>query len=181
MRSQAPKIQLLDPSSGQTLAPRLTEIVNTAYNNEGPLWKIPNKPRTNIPELTAIIAASEIIAAFSGTTNEIIGCIQVHTISASSVAGLGMLAVSAAAQGQRVGRGLMDAAEAWAREKGFEEIQLEILMPKDFKLEPKEILAAWYGKLGYRVTTIATLGDYYPEKVPLLKCECDYVVYRKAL
>jgi GNAT superfamily N-acetyltransferase len=160
----------------------MTELINTAYGNESRIWKIQNKQRTTIPEITNLIAASEILAAFSNSPSEdLIGCIQLYPIDPPQTAGLGMLAVAYSARGKGVGRLLVEAAEERARGNGFTEMQLAILMPRDWKLEVKEVLKVWYERMGYVLVREGTLGEFYPELVELLACECKYVIHRKGL
>lgn len=92
-----------------------------------------------------------------------------------------MLAVASSAQGYGVGRLLVEAAERKAQKEGFSEMQLEILMPTEWKSVDKEKLKGWYERMGYAVVEARDFGDFYPEMVPLLACKVKYVIFRKGL
>jgi len=175
-----PSIRQLSPSSANTHAPTLVNLINRAYGNEQELWNIPDKPRTCIPQIIPIITSSEFLVALS-PTQEIVGCVQVHPLSAPKTAGLGMLAVSSSAQGQGLGRLLVQAGEKKAKEDGFEIMQLEILRPRGWKMKAKEVLKSWYEKLGYEVVEVAEVELFYPALLPFLACECELVVFKKSI
>ena len=176
------RIRLLPATAAEASAPEITDLINTAYGNENRLWYNQNKQRTTVPEITSSIIAGEMLAAYSTSPSEdLIGCIQLHPVSPPQIAGLGMLAVPYSARGQGVGRLLVEAAEERARGMGFSEMQLELLMPRDWKLEAKEVLKVWYERMGYVLVEVGQLTDYYPKIVDLMACECICVVYRKGL
>ena len=60
-------------------------------------------------------------------------------------------------------------------------MQLELLVPRDWRHPSKEFLKAWYGRRGYRLSRSGRLGDAYPHLAPLLATPCDLTVYEKAL
>jgi hypothetical protein len=60
-------------------------------------------------------------------------------------------------------------------------MQLELLVPRDWTHPTKEFLAAWYGRMGYRVARTGTIDEAYPALAPLLATPCDFVIYEKDL
>ena len=180
MTTPSPSIRLLPPAAAQSASATVTELINTAYAaNGGGLWSIPDKKRTTLPEITSLISASEILAAYSADM-DIVGCVHWHRMDADT-AGLGMLAVGHQVQGRGVGRMLVEAAEKQAREMGCGRMQLELLLPKEWKHQGKEMLAKWYDRMGYRRVRVGKLKAFEPEMEKLLACPCDHVVYHKSL
>jgi GNAT superfamily N-acetyltransferase len=93
----------------------------------------------------------------------------------------GMLAADPARRGMGVGRALVSAAEAWAVERGFARMQLELLVPTSWQHPSKQFLQEWYSRIGYHEVTSGTLREFYPELEPLLATDCALVVSQKPL
>jgi GNAT superfamily N-acetyltransferase len=93
----------------------------------------------------------------------------------------GMLAADPARRGVGIGRELVRFAERTSRDTGCREMQLELLVPREWTHPSKVFLAEWYGRLGYRVTHHVDLAGDYPHLAPLLATPCDLFVYRKEL
>jgi ribosomal protein S18 acetylase RimI-like enzyme len=93
----------------------------------------------------------------------------------------GMLAADPARRGMGVGRALVSAAEAWAVERGFARMQLELLVPTSWQHPSKQFLQEWYSRIGYHEVKTGTLGEFYPELEPLLATSCKLVVSQKPL
>jgi ribosomal protein S18 acetylase RimI-like enzyme len=81
----------------------------------------------------------------------------------------GMLAVDPARQRRGLGRRLVDAAEAWARERGHGEMELQVV-------SARRELPPWYCKLGYREVGRRPFLLEARKKVPF-----DLIVMRKPL
>jgi hypothetical protein len=60
-------------------------------------------------------------------------------------------------------------------------MQLELLVPRGWTHPTKEFLAAWYMRIGYRVTRTGAIDEAYPALAPLLATPCDFVIYHKRL
>ena len=60
-------------------------------------------------------------------------------------------------------------------------MQLELLLPREWKHPSKEFLKAWYGRIGYRLIRTTTIDDSYPHLAPLLITPCDFAIYEKPL
>ncbi|MEU4525780.1 GNAT family N-acetyltransferase [Amycolatopsis sp. NPDC024027] len=90
----------------------------------------------------------------------------------------GMLAADPARRGLGLGRELVRFAERASREAGCREMQLELLVPRDWTHPSKQFLADWDSRLGYRVTHLA---EDYPHLAPSPATPCDFLVYRKDL
>ncbi|KAI9740035.1 MAG: hypothetical protein M1818_004786 [Claussenomyces sp. TS43310] len=175
-------IRLLPPDVAESASASVAELINRAYgaaDAEGAFWTIPNKPRTTAPAMAALISASEVLAAYSPEL-EVVGCVRLQRVDART-ASLGMLAVGPGARGKGVGRDLVAAAEATARQRGYGVMQLEILRPTAGTHPGKEMLARWYRKLGYALVGVETPAEFVPGMEKLLACECEFLVYRKDL
>jgi len=93
-----------------------------------------------------------------------------------------MLAAAPAHRGAGVGRALLAFAERHSRGRGRTLMQLELLVPRQWRHPSKEeFLRAWYGRLGYRLVRTTTLDEDYPHLAPLLATACDLEIHEKPL
>jgi hypothetical protein len=92
-----------------------------------------------------------------------------------------MLVAAPDGRGTGVGRELVAFAERRARERGLRAMQLELLTPRGWDHPAKEVLKAWYGRIGYRPVRTGTIGGAYPHLAELLATPCDLTVYVKPL
>jgi hypothetical protein len=60
-------------------------------------------------------------------------------------------------------------------------MQLELLMPREWRHPVKDILRAWYTRIGYRVVHIGDFAAAYPALEPRLATPCDFLVFHRAL
>ena len=60
-------------------------------------------------------------------------------------------------------------------------MQLELLVPRDWRHPHKEFLAAWYGRLGYRQVRTGNFGEAYPQLAPRLATPSELGIYEKPL
>ena len=97
------------------------------------------------------------------------------------VSEFGMLAAAPSHRGIGVGRELVRFAEQASRDKRRRIMQLELLVPREWKHPSKEFLARWYDRIGYKVVRTGPVGEYYPNLSPLLATACNFVIYRKDL
>ncbi|MET8997067.1 GNAT family N-acetyltransferase [Amycolatopsis sp. NPDC004169] len=172
------EIAILPPSADRAVIERVTALVNHVYaESEKGLWR-ENTDRTSAEEVAGFVAAGEIAAAF--VDGELAGSVRVQRLD-EATGEFGMLAADPARRGLGVGRELVRFAEQASRAAGCREMQLELLVPRDWTHPSKQFLAEWYGRLGYRVTHRAGLAEDYPHLAPSLATPCDFLVYRKDL
>lgn len=101
--------------------------------------------RTDISTLEAIVAdpAQVLLTLFEGTVP--LGCVNVAD-RGCRLAYLGLLCVEPTRQGEHLGRSLMAAAEAYARDSfGCDRIEMTVI-------EQRRELVAYYERRGWRVT-----------------------------
>jgi ribosomal protein S18 acetylase RimI-like enzyme len=172
------EIELLPPSAGAAVIERVTGLVNQVYaESEKGLWQ-GSTDRTSVDEITGFVTAGEIAVALVG--GDVAGSVRIQRLD-EATGEFGMLAADPARRGLGVGRELVRFAERASREAGCREMQLELLVPRDWTHPSKQFLADWYGRLGYRVTHRADLAEDYPHLAPSLATPCDFLIYRKDL
>jgi GNAT superfamily N-acetyltransferase len=160
------------------LVGKLAELINHVYAvAEAGLW-VDGATRTTPAELAELIAAGEI--AVARRDGEIAGSIRIRDV-ADDASEFGMLVAAFEQRGTGVGRALVEFAEQRSRERGRRATQLELLVPREWKHPSKELLKAWYGRIGYRVIRSGSMADAYPHLAPLLATPCDLVGYEKPL
>ena len=92
-----------------------------------------------------------------------------------------MLVAAPEQRGAGVGRALVDFAEQRSRERGLRAMQLELLVPREWRHPHKEFLKAWYGRIGYRQVRTGSIEAAHPHLAPLLATPCDLDVYEKPI
>jgi GNAT superfamily N-acetyltransferase len=156
----------------------LTDLVNRVYAcaEEG-IW-VDGATRTTTAEMAEMIAADQVaVARMEGA---VVGAVRIQQLS-DTKGELGMLAADPAHRHQGIGRELVVFAEELSRRRGMDVMQLELLVPRDWKHPTKEFLDAWYRRIGYRPVQTGRIDDSYPHLAPLLATPCDFVIYHKAL
>ena len=172
------EIELLPPSAGAVAIERVTALVNQVYAEaEKGLWR-ESTDRTSVGEVTGFAAAGEI--AVASVAGDLAGVVRIRRLE-DATGEFGMLAADPARRGLGIGRELVRYAERACRDAGCREMQLELLVPRDWTHPSKQFLAEWYRRLGYRVTHRADLAEDYPHLAPSLATPCDFLVYRKEL
>jgi GNAT superfamily N-acetyltransferase len=159
-------------------APVLADLVNAVYEvGESGLWH-DGAYRTDSDELAANIVAGQLAGAwYSG---ELIGCVRLRVID-DETAEFGMLSARSDLRGIGVGRALVGFAESRARAAGFVRMQLELLKPRGWRHPAKELLHAWYSRLGYVVVSTEDFATVEPSVKELLAVPCDFLVFWKTL
>jgi GNAT superfamily N-acetyltransferase len=174
-------VDLLDPRAGAdvTSAAELSDLVNDVYAvaEEG-IW-VDGATRTTPDEMRSFIAAGEILVARSGE-GRIVGSVRLHDVAADA-AEFGILVAARDQRNLGIGRTLLDHIEQRGRNRGRQAVQLELLVPSDWRRPSKEFLLAWYGRRGYRLVGTAAFEDNYPHLAPLLATPCDLQIHRKVL
>ncbi len=182
MKSSAPPLEigLLPPpaASDAALASEVAELINRVYTTaEEGLW-IEGATRTTAVEIAGMIAGGQIaVARMDGA---IVGAVRIQQLDAST-GELGMLVADPDRRGVGIGRDLIAFAEALSRQRGHVVMELEVLVPREWKHPTKEFLHAWYTRIGYRPVRSGTIDERYPHLAPLLATPCDFVIYRKNL
>ena len=172
------EIEQLKPSADRAVIESITALVNHVYaESEKGLWQ-GSADRTSADEVAGFVRAGEIAVAF--VDGALAGSVRVQRLD-ETTGEFGMLAADPARRGLGVGRELVRFAEQAGRDAGCREMQLELLVPREWTHPSKQFLAEWYGRLGYRVTHRADLAEDYPHLAPSLATPCDFLVYRKAL
>ncbi|MEU5264096.1 GNAT family N-acetyltransferase [Amycolatopsis sp. NPDC021455] len=174
------EIELLPPSAADdgAVVARLTDLVNQVYAEaEKGLWQ-DDTDRTSTAEMAGLVRAGEIAVARGD--GDLAGSVRLRRLD-EHTGEFGMLAADPARRGVGVGRELVRFAEQASRDAGCREMQLELLVPRDWTHPSKVFLAEWYGRLGYRVTHHVDLAEDYPHLAPSLATPCDLFVYRKGL
>ncbi|MFF0000011.1 GNAT family N-acetyltransferase [Streptomyces avermitilis] len=129
--------------------------------------------RTTVREVESLTRSAEIVTA--RMDGDVVGCVRVQQLD-ERVSEFGMLAASLERRGLGIGRELVRFAERDGRQKGFETMQLELLVPRDWSHPSKVILDEWYTCIGYEVTGTGSIEDFYPELAPHLATACDFVI-----
>ncbi|TDP91192.1 GNAT family N-acetyltransferase [Labedaea rhizosphaerae] len=173
-------VRRLAPESAgdRALMDSLSALVNEVYAEaERGLWR-DGADRTSAAELAEMTAAGRIVVAT--VDGEVVGCVRVDRL-AEDLGEFGMLAADRRCRGAGVGRELIRFAEQASLAEGCARMQLELLVPREWKHPSKEFVAAWYERLGYRLTHVGEPAEYLPELAPLLATTCDFRLYHKDL
>lgn len=172
------EIEVLPSSAGSAVIERVTALVNQVYaESEKGLWR-GSTDRTSVDEVAAFVRAGEIAVAL--VDGDVAGSVRIQRLD-DTTGEFGMLAADPARRGLGIGRDLVTFAERTSREAGCREVQLELLVPREWTHPAKQFLAEWYDRLGYRVTHRADLAEDYPHLAPSLATPCDFLIYRKEL
>lgn len=156
----------------------VTELINLVYKeSERGLWH-DNATRTTHDEVVALTRAGELVIA--GNDDQLTGVVRVQQLD-NDTGEFGMLAADPAMRGEGIGRDLVRYAEDASRARGCGYMQLELLVPREWVLDSKEFLAAWYDRLGYRLQRVGHIEQAYPHLAPLLCTPADFRIYRKTL
>lgn len=178
--ARAVKIELLSSAAAEdaSVVASLTDLINAVYAvAEDGLWT-DGTTRTTAGEVAGFIQAGEIAVAVQG--EHLCGCVRVRRLD-FEVSEFGMLAVAPSHRSTGIGRELVRFAEHISRDAGRGTMQLELLVPRDWKHPSKEFLAGWYARLGYETVRTGSTEEFYPDLSPLLATPCDFIVYCKDL
>jgi GNAT superfamily N-acetyltransferase len=165
-------------SHDAALMARITELTNAVYAvAEAGLWTA-GATRTTTDEVVELTRDRQI--AVARMNGHIVGCVRVQRLD-DDTGELGMLVADPAYRGIGIGRALLLFAERASRDEGVRDMQLELLVPRDWEHPTKVFLNAWYTRLGYRVTRTGAIDEAYPALAPLLATPCDFVIYHRRL
>lgn len=163
-----------DPAAMSALADLVNDVYTTA---EKGLWA-DGATRISAADMAGLVRAGEIAVATSGES--VIGCVRIQRLD-GDVSEFGLLAAAHRHQGTGTGRELVRFAEQRGRDMGCHAMQLELLVPRDWKHPSKEFLHEWYTRLGYAVVDSAPVAELEPGLAPLLATACSFSIYRKDL
>lgn len=181
-------VSLASPESASDgcLVDRLVSIVNAAYSAcEGSMFTH-DYQRTNAAEVAQFLRLGEMVVATlwnddAGTAQPtVIGCVRMQTLSPTH-GEFGMLALDGTYKGRGYGRDLVVFAADECRRRGRTIMQVELLFPMWFEHATKLRLEKWYQRLGYELVKTEPFQQSYPHLAPLLRGECEFRVYEKAL
>ena len=162
----------------EALMNSLSAMVNAVYADaERGLW-VEGADRTNAAELAGMTASGRIVVAT--VDGDVVGCVRVDRL-ADDLGEFGMLAADPRCRGAGIGRELVRFAEQTSEAEGCTRMQLELLVPREWKHPTKEFLAAWYERLGYRLTHVGAPAEFLPDLAPMLATTCDFRLYHKDL
>jgi ribosomal protein S18 acetylase RimI-like enzyme len=144
-------------------AEALTALVNTAFQVEA-FFKIGD--RTSVGEVVELMQTGEFLV-LSDADGAMLGCVYLK--HRGERAYFGMLSIAPANQGQGLGRMLIEAVEARAREHECRAIDIHIV-------NLREELPGYYRKLGYQEQGTLPFSDPARASRP-----CHFVVMSKDL
>lgn len=131
--------------------------------------------RTDATELTAILADPDRVLLLALADADLVGCVQVADQS-DGLAYLGMLTVRPTLQSAGLGRRLLDAAEATARDH-FAAARMEMTV-----IRQRPELIAWYERRGYAPTGETRPFPLDDERFgQAFRRDLEFVVLEKAL
>jgi GNAT superfamily N-acetyltransferase len=160
------------------LVAQLTDLVNRVYATaEAGLW-VDGATRTTPAEMAQLIAAGEI--ALARVDGDVVGSVRLRHLD-SGAGELGMLVADPDRRNEGIGRDLVRFAEGLTRQRGLAVMQLELLVPREWTHPTKELLHAWYTRIGYRPVRTGCIDESHPQLAPLLATPCDFVIYHKEL
>jgi len=164
-------------ADNRVLIDRIVALVNAAYDwSEAEQWT-EEKERTSTSEITDLLTKGKLLLAFTG--EQLAGVVKIEKIDGKT-AGFGMLATDPNGLQRGIGKALVFAAEAWAVNEGFEEMEIEIVRAENPNAH-KRLLHDWYTRLNYIEIATYPIIERIPEIAPLQKQVCVSTVYRKKL
>ena len=167
-----------DLADDVALVDTLCRLVNGAYEfAEAGMWRHVYA-RTSISEMCAAIRSEQVAAARLG--GRLVGSIFIRELD-TQTGWFGALAVEPAYGGRGIGRELVAFAERRASAAGLIKMQLEVLTPTEADTTHSQLLAQWYGRLGYQEIARSPMEDFEPEALPFLAVPCQVVVHLKQL
>ena len=139
----------IKPATPQDI-PDLVVLVNGAYRGPQAAAGWANEAgmldgqRTNAAMLAEVLSTGTILIMRDGG-DALMGCVSVEAMEEPSRWYLGMLTIDPTRQAAGLGRHLLAAAEAHARERGAERMRITVIQVRD-------TLIAWYRRRGYTPT-----------------------------
>lgn len=158
--------------------PRLIPLINSAYRGDEARkgWTheadlIEGNKRTDQESLAHLLRQPQAVILKCESGSSLVGCVFLEKNADKLY--LGMLSVSPELQGQGVGRQLLSAAEAYARDNHCTYIEMTVI-------SVREELIAWYHRNGYQLTG-STQPFPMDGRFGMPRQEIHFVVLRKDL
>jgi GNAT superfamily N-acetyltransferase len=171
-------VAIVSPDDRRVDVAAITQLINEVYAiGEAGLWR-DGARRTSAAEIARNIDDGQLAAAW--LDGELVGCVRLRVID-EQTAEFGMLSAKPLRQGIGIGRALVGFAESRACDLGFARMQLELIKPRAWSHPAKELLHAWYSRLGYQQVRSDDFAAIEPSVKPMLATPCDFVVYWKTL
>ncbi|MDH6522631.1 GNAT superfamily N-acetyltransferase [Streptomyces sp. SAI-135] len=173
-------IQVLPPeaNSDETLMTEITDLVNRVYASaEAGIW-LPGTPRTTVEEIAKYTGKGQIVVA--RCDGRVVGSIHLAILDADT-AETGMLVSHPEMRNQGIGRRIRQFVFDFLKSHGISSLQIELLTPRDLRVESKDFMASWNERDGYKIVGRGSLEDKYPHLAPLLAVPCDFILYKKEL
>ena len=159
---------------------RLHRLIESAYRGDAARrgWTheadLLDGQRTDAAELSALVANPARVLLMAEQEGGLIGCVQVADLG-DGLGYLGMLTVDPERQAGGLGRELLEAGEAWARDRfGARAMEMTVIARR------RELIA-WYERRGYALTSETRP---FPMDDPRFGLPCEplfFVVLRKRL
>jgi len=161
--------------------PAIVEMINAAYRGTGsvPGWtesSFIEGARTTLPLLQNELATHPraVLLTAHSENQALLGCVWLEPKTDVSWY-LGSLAVDPSLQKAGIGRQILTAAEEWARQRGAQEIRMEVV-------NIRETLIAWYLRRGYRLNGETKPFPYGANRFGKpLRADLCFVVLEKSL
>lgn len=157
----------------------LNPLVNSAYRGDSSRqgWTteadLLDGIRIDDERLEELIGKPDtVILKYTDTNNKIIGC--VHLEKKDDGMYLGMLTVSPALQSKGIGKELINASEAYAKQQDCGSVYMSVITDRTE-------LIAWYEKLGYKNTGIKKPFPMGDPRFGLPKKNLEFVILEKNL
>ncbi|MBI2731434.1 MAG: GNAT family N-acetyltransferase [Sphingobacteriales bacterium] len=159
--------------------PELNRLVNAAYRGESSKkgWTteadLLGGIRTDDDSLTELLTKKDsVMLKYTNENNELVGCVnlQLHTDKLY----LGMLTVNPELQGGGVGKKLLTASEAYAKEIGCSKIYMSVISVR------KELIA-WYERHVYKNTGERKPFPANDPKFGLPKTALEFIIMEKEI
>jgi hypothetical protein len=174
------RIELLPATMGSDLSitKRITDMVNEAYRwSEDGQW-VEGATRTNREQIAELIRARQIAAAWHNGT--VVGSVRVQPLG-NGIGEIGMLASDPNHSALGIGLALGRFAEQECRDRRLRTLQIELLVPRDWRQPAKDKLGKIYSWRGYQVVRTGRIEEFHPELAPQLATPCDSVILHKDL
>jgi GNAT superfamily N-acetyltransferase len=140
---------------------RLHDLMVYAYEiTEREIWG-KDYTRMFFDEFVDVVKSGAVILA--RLDNEIVGSITTNKLDEESY-GFGLLNADFSKKGLGIGRKLIAASEAFAKQQGARYMKIEILRPSNIEVPQKKMLADWYTSLGYAFDTSMSFEARKPDK-----------------
>jgi ribosomal protein S18 acetylase RimI-like enzyme len=169
--------------AGPADLPALVTLMNTAYRGVGKeaSWNTESRyidgPRTSETHLLDEIARKPkacLLVAQESSGGPLLGCVLLAPLEDDRWH-VGSLAVDSPLQKSGLGRRLLEAAEAWAAQRGATIIEIEVVNVRD-------TLIAWYERRGYRLTGATNPFPYGDSRFGTpLREDLSFVLLEKSL